>query len=293
MSRDVPIEDNFSKTVFADNVKLKLTVDYYIELSKHDIKEKIDQKQIQNFSIELKNQYHSEMPVAEINKQLTEIFEYIATGTSTKEVLELMGMILKECLLYNQNPLVTKETKKEPRTSINITFLIIGILIVCIILLAAFGNSLSNSNHDEYNSGTDISTSIEPTTTITTTQNSKPLPETGEILIKTNLSCDSQITIQNSSSNCFVKLKDSNYNDVFGFFVRANDTITIDVPMGYYYVYFASGDKWYGITELFGDETNCSKDEDIQDFNNYSITYTLYNVNYGNFNPKYISEEEF
>ena len=96
---DVPLEDTFSKTVFADNVKLKLAVDYYTELAKYDNEERISPSQIQKFSAELKEQYHSGMPVEEINEQLTEIFDCIASGNSTKGTIELMGKVLKECLL--------------------------------------------------------------------------------------------------------------------------------------------------------------------------------------------------
>lgn len=296
MSIDVPIEDTFSKTVFADNIKLKLTVDYYVELAKHDIKEKIDQRQIQIFSIELKNQYHSEMPVVEINKKLTEIFEYIATGNSTKGMLELMGMTLKDCLLsYKHNQFVSKdETTEKSNKSKNtngngiIRFLVAFAVLLCVVLTVTI---ISVQKIDD-NSITELSTTNQ-TTLNTLTQKSESLPETGEIIINSEMLRESQITIKNSSSNCYVKLKDQNHNDVFGFFVRSNDTVTVDVPCGNYYVYFAYGDKWYGKSELFGDETYCSRDEDLQDFNNYSITYTLYNVDYGNFNPEHISVDEF
>ena len=50
------------------------------------------------------------------------------------------------------------------------------------------------------------------------------------------------------------------------FYVRAGDVVTIGVPAEYLYVYFASGDTWYGSTHLFGEQTSYSMDDEICDF---------------------------
>lgn len=120
------------------------------------------------------------------------------------------------------------------------------------------------------------------------------MPQNGEILIPTNLTRDSSLTIISSASeNYFIKLKDRAGNDVFGFFVRAGRNVTIDVPSNSYYLYFAAGDEWYGTKYCFGENTSYAKDSTICDFYNYEYTYTLYPVANGNFSETPVSEDEF
>ena len=115
-----------------------------------------------------------------------------------------------------------------------------------------------------------------------------------------------KLTIKNQSTDCFVKLKTSTGKDSFGFFVSANQTATITVPEGKYYIFFASAastdSSWYGRYELFGKQTRCSKDDDLQTFSYESdgeyytatsLTYTLYKVANGNFDPTDINISEF
>ena len=121
------------------------------------------------------------------------------------------------------------------------------------------------------------------------------LPKNGTIFIGKDLKRESQLTIKcTSDESCYVKMKNSVGNDVFAFFVRAGSEVTLDVPTGHFYVYFAQGKEWYGTEILFGDETTTySKDDDLLDFENYSYTYTLYTVANGNFIETPIDEEEF
>lgn len=208
-----------------------------------------------------------------------------------------------------------KENDNKHRNYYNyvILCLIVGIVIFTIIFI------INSVNIDGNSSTTSKSTTEQVLTTISTTASeaslsssatpkaktteatettksnlkSKPLPQTGEILIGKDLERGSQLTIHNASQHCYVKLKDRNYKDVFGFFVRANGSVTVDVPQGYFYVYFASGDTWYGKKHLFGDNTICSKDPSEENFYNYTMEYTLKKVAYGNFNTESINIEEF
>ena len=77
------------------------------------------------------------------------------------------------------------------------------------------------------------------------------------------------------------------------FYVRAGDTVTVGVPCEYLYVYFASGDTWYGTSHLFGEDTSYSMDDTICDFTEYTWEYTLYPVSSGNFSQTPIDEDEF
>lgn len=119
------------------------------------------------------------------------------------------------------------------------------------------------------------------------------LPKNGQVFIGKNLNRSSELKIKTSSEACYVKLKGSTGINVFSFFVRANSTATVSVPSGYYYVYFAHGNEWYGEEHLFGDETTYSKDDELLDFKNYSWEYTLTPVSNGNFSETPIDAEEF
>lgn len=120
------------------------------------------------------------------------------------------------------------------------------------------------------------------------------LPASGKVFIGSDLYRGSEITIDSASDrSCYVKLKGSSGVDVFSFFVRAGDKVTVDVPKGYYYVYFSYGTDWYGTEELFGDGTTYTKDDELLDLENYTCTYTLYPTADGNFSETPVDESEF
>lgn len=174
-------------------------------------------------------------------------------------------------------------------------FGIIFLVVLFFILLISIMIALLTVDDDSSNNivTTTNSTKQTITTETTTSYPEVELPKSGKILLPTEESRDSELTIHNSGYNCYVKLKDVNHYDVFGFFVRANDDVTINVPQGHYYVYFASGDTWYGKKHLFGEKTMCSRDKEVKDFENYTYTYTLEKVYNGNFDPETINIEEF
>ena len=120
------------------------------------------------------------------------------------------------------------------------------------------------------------------------------LPYSGQVFIGKDLYRGSEIKItSNTTQSCYIKLKGSSGIDVFSFFVRANSTVTVDVPQGYYYVYFSYGDDWYGTEYLFGEKTTYAKDDELLDFENYTWEYTLTPVVGGNFSETPIDAEEF
>jgi len=118
-------------------------------------------------------------------------------------------------------------------------------------------------------------------------------PTSGTILSGYRVTDGSELTISTSNHSCVVKLKDSAGVTKMSFYVRKNTKITMTVPSEYMYVYFASGETWYGYNHLFGEDTSYSKDDDLLDFNNYTFEYTLYPVTNGNFTETIISENEF
>lgn len=120
-------------------------------------------------------------------------------------------------------------------------------------------------------------------------------PQSGELLLG-SFSRESEITITTTSyEDCVVMLKNAKGVTKLAFYVRAGDTVTVGVPAGYFYVYFASGEDWYGYGEglMFGDRTSYSMDDELLDFTNYTWTYTLRPVTDGNFSETPIDEDEF
>ena len=119
-------------------------------------------------------------------------------------------------------------------------------------------------------------------------------PRSGTILSGVEYFNGSKITISASSSeSCVVKLKTPSEVEVLSFYVRAGETVTVGVPKEYLYVLFASGDVWYGKDDLFGENTSYSKDDEICNFVDYTLEYTLYPVSSGNFSQTPIDEDEF
>lgn len=99
-------------------------------------------------------------------------------------------------------------------------------------------------------------------------------PASGTILSGYAPKDGSQITISNSpTASCVVMLKDTSDRTLISFFVRAGDTVTVDVPAEMMYVHFASGQTWYGEEYLFGKDTTYTQDEELTDFTQYNWNY--------------------
>ena len=119
-------------------------------------------------------------------------------------------------------------------------------------------------------------------------------PANGEVLMGGDLETWSTITIKAAEDeSCYVKLKDGSDNDVFAFYVRAGQEAEVNVPAGQMYIYFASGETWYGTEDLFGSKTDYSMDPEILDLDSYTYTYTLHAVEGGNFQTEDIDESQF
>lgn len=119
-------------------------------------------------------------------------------------------------------------------------------------------------------------------------------PYSGAILSGSEIYDESEITIRASGGeSCVVKLKNRYGTERLRFYVRAGDVVTIGVPAEYLYVYFASGDTWYGEDLLFGEDTSYQMVKDIEDFTEYTWEYTLYPVSNGNLSLSHIDEDEF
>ncbi len=119
-------------------------------------------------------------------------------------------------------------------------------------------------------------------------------PESGTILSGTEIIAGSKITINAASNNaCVVKLKDLFDETCMSFYVRAGDTVTVNVPSKHLYVYFASGTTWYGENDLFGSGTSYQKVDEMKDFTMYTWEFELHPVAHGNLSLATIDEDEF
>lgn len=96
---DVPVEDTFSETVFAQSESLNAFTNSCIELSKNNCSFDVNKELVNSFAVELKTINNSAMPIAEIENSLYEIFEYIKTCPNALGFIELSGKILKETLI--------------------------------------------------------------------------------------------------------------------------------------------------------------------------------------------------
>ena len=120
-------------------------------------------------------------------------------------------------------------------------------------------------------------------------------PASGTILAGRKGS-SSEITVTADSNDDYVvALKDKRGTDRVVFYVRAGSTVRVGLPAEELRVYFASGEEWYGygMGLMFGENTRYSKDDRIIDFSTYTIKYTLYPVEDGNFSETPSNEDEF
>lgn len=121
-------------------------------------------------------------------------------------------------------------------------------------------------------------------------------PVSGTVLSGEEVFDGSEIkVIAASNSDYVVSLKDSNGTLRVAFYVRAGQVATVGVPAEHLYVYFASGDTWYGYGKgkMFGEETYYSKDDELMDFTQYTWEYELQPVTNGNFSETPSNANEF
>ena len=129
-------------------------------------------------------------------------------------------------------------------------------------------------------------------------------PYNGQILRATANSGYCELQIKNGAGAALVKLESVTEPDTYylEFYVRENETVTVNVRDGSYQLKYASGETWYSEKELFGSGTRYTKADSIQKFSTtYSGDYarydrieiTLYRVQNGNLSTSSISADDF
>ena len=120
-------------------------------------------------------------------------------------------------------------------------------------------------------------------------------PASGTILSGSEGYGSEIVVTADTSADCVVSVKNYWDSECVAFYVRAGTTVTVGVPADYLYVYFASGNEWYGYGKglMFGKETIYSKDDEMLDFSECGWEYTLQPVTDGNFSETPSSADEF
>ena len=128
------------------------------------------------------------------------------------------------------------------------------------------------------------------------------LPDNGTVFLSPSQQCIAPLTIDTTktSDNYYIYLKyyGNDRNRDMSFFVRANSTLNIDVPLGAYELFYCSGSDWYGTKYKFGYNTSYCKADERFEFTSdneyvYGNTLTLYPVSNGNLETKEIKESSF
>lgn len=127
----------------------------------------------------------------------------------------------------------------------------------------------------------------------------EPRPSNGEVLHNlVDGECLAPLEIIAPDSNDYViKLKKAKYSYI-EIYVRGGESVTVDVPLGTYNLYYACGSTWYGEDDLFGEDTDYYKMDSTFSFyedDGYYMGYTLelYLQPNGNLSKKRVNPEDF
>lgn len=103
----------------------------------------------------------------------------------------------------------------------------------------------------------------------------------------------------NSTEKRSIKIKATYpYENDIAFYLKAGQTVSIDVPIGIYKLFYATGTTFFDTKLLFGNATQYYGSDDLLNFYADSKYYqghtiTLKAVSYGNFDTDPISKSEF
>ena len=196
------------------------------------------------------------------------------------------------------------------------------LIFILILVLAAF--FLATPNGQNVISGILSTPTPVPTRTPAPTKTPRPTAaplrmavSNGKILVNTDYKCVCPLTVKTSAgSDYYVYLKylreptntkesrirknnvKPPYESDIAFYITGGQTVSIEVPIGTYSFFYATGNTFYNTDILFGDNTSHFKSSETLDFYADSQYYqghtiTLYKVVDGNFDTKEIKESDF
>jgi hypothetical protein len=135
----------------------------------------------------------------------------------------------------------------------------------------------------------------------------KKLPQNGiikkytnrELLAPFKISSEKSSIDSEDSPHFYIKLIDVSTNKtILTLFLRQNSSLEINVPLGKYKLRYASGNTWYGETDLFGPSTLYGKSDEVLSFEKQGMYLSghqlkLRKIVNGNFSTQKIRPEEF
>ena len=177
--------------------------------------------------------------------------------------------------------MIAEASRKEREKKGKIKGIIWGVIAVAIVICLIVGSKpsrpYSSPSRPSYSSSP--STTQRPVSTAKPTSTPKPqsMPANGKVFYCSTTDRPSSFKVTNNgSSNYYMKFVEAGTNTtVITFFVRANSTVEIQMPAGYFELRYASGSTWYGESKLFGDYTRYAKDEEYYDFSRYTWEITI------------------
>jgi hypothetical protein len=87
------------------------------------------------------------------------------------------------------------------------------------------------------------------------------------------------IRTRNDGVHFYVKMTDASSSQVVGvYFIRSDESVNLQVPLGNYELKYATGKKWYGGNYLFGPDTSYSKADTQFNFYNDGNQISGYTV---------------
>lgn len=110
--------------------------------------------------------------------------------------------------------------------------------------------------------------------------NPEPLPVTGSSN-RSNLEGVSplQIKTEAGDEHYLVKIEDAlSHEHVVSYFIRSGDQLNINLPLGTYLIKYAYGKEWYGMENLFGEETKYAQAEHTFNFTFDGYQYNGYTI---------------
>ena len=196
------------------------------------------------------------------------------------------------------------ERPPKPAGRINFTFL----LVLGCILLFVFVMVMLNKPYDGVQSPESA-----PTQTMQPPSLRPVSIENGHILRTPSYKCVCPFTVSVSGTNGYYVYLEylftppqstverehtvGSENDI-AFYVSPGSSVDINVPIGVYKLYYASGETWYGPKYKFGDETHYFSSNDLLEFYADSeyyngVTLELWAQVGGNYNTETIDEKDF
>lgn len=135
-----------------------------------------------------------------------------------------------------------------------------------------------------------------------TVRPSMPMPRNGDAIKYTYKTHEAPFEVVTPSGDdyYYVVLSESANTrlKVISVLVHPGKKVKIDVPLGSYKMFYATGEKWYGRTALFGEETDYYKVDDVLRFyvdGDRIMGHTIELINQigGNLETMGVNEDEF